>query len=816
MSKRTVVWCLGAAVLMAGPRAGAEPEPVPVKGHGYAATKRPPSISNPPASWLGTENQHDPDEGVVYDGVTHYELLQGARHDDKQGWRDTDYIEWEINGATLEAEGQAQDSDSEEATTVSSEAWGAQIVLASATEGRWAEIKALNTIGFDYAFKISGKYIGEAAVQLLGQAVDIDGRTHEFSLDEEVGENVTQETEKKFGLTLSKDSHAALGISNRVIGGSLGSTQGISASGALSVRLTRRQASSAGGAGTTDRREIRNSVAGHPPLFKRYEVYSGANVVLVARAAKDSSSSGSSAVVVRLHVFKVENDLKVTKKVWPAADPGIPGTPPAPPGNPEGEGTTTPGSGGTTEEQPGNGEGYADDGEEEPAEEEPAEEEPAEEEPAEEEEDESTDIPGIDGTSATPSLEAPRGLDGEPGSLAGRLRVRLNRPAPTDIVFAIGVEPAARLDLDGRDRLVVAAGDRRASLPFHAREEGVAAVTLTVLDASGSPTSAVLAQEVAVCSVDSYPETRLWATFDGQSWEPGRDVSVRALRGEDLGHLRVGRLGFDGLAAEATVVTVGVDDPSGILPVLPPFLTIAAGETHTSIPVQLNDVAGAATLTLQAGEHAVQIFLASRVQEWSSLKEVRIPLGAVAPIPFVLACKERTDRDVELALPDASVLSLAESDAVDRIRAGERAWFFHVRGEALGATTVELSSPGLASLTVPVEVVPACVRVENGHLALTSLDGTREGEIRIWVQEGAVIERLDLPAADAEDYLQVFGVGTREVTLRFSPSADLPASLTLPIAFGGAPNDDFELGVLDTMHVPEGEKTVVGYHIAVR
>jgi hypothetical protein len=288
------------------------------------------------------------------------------------------------------------------------------------------------------------------------------------------------------------------------------------------------------------------------------------------------------------------------------------------------------------------------------------------------------------------------------------------------------------------------------------------------------------------------------------------------VRGEDLGHLRVGRLGFDDLAAEATVVTVDVDDASGILPVLPPFLTIAAGETHTSIPVRLNDVAGAATLTLQAGEQAVRIFLASRSQEWSSLEQVRIPLGAVAPIPFVLAFGERTDRDVDLSLPDGSLLSLAESDAVDHIRAGERAWFFHVRGEALGVTTVELSSPGLAALTVPVEVVPACVRVENGHLALTSLDGTREGEIRIWVQEGAVIERLDLPAADAEDYLQVFGVGTREVTLRFSPSADLPASLTLPIAFGGAPNGDFELGVLDTMHVPEGEKTVVGYHIAVR
>jgi hypothetical protein len=818
--KRTVVSCLGAVVLMAGTRAGAEPEPVPAKGTGYAATKKPPSISNPPASWLGTENQHDVDEGVVYDGVTHYELRQGARHDNKHAWRGTDYIHWEINGATLEAEGQAQDADSEEATTVSSEAWGAQVVLASVNEGRWATISAINTVGFDYAYKISGKYIGEAAVQLLGQAVDIDGQTHEFSLDEEVGENVTQETERKFGLSLSRGSEAAIGISNRVIGGTLGGTQGLSASGALSVRITRRQATSAGGAGSTDRREIRDSVSGHPPLFKRYAVYSGANVVLVARAAQDPNSEGSSAVVVRLHLFKVENNLQVTKQVWPAADPGTPGDP-TPPGNPEGEGPTTPGGGGSSEEQPGGDEGHTHDGEEEPAEEEspeeePAEEEPTEEEPADEEEDESTDIPGAGDTSATPSFEAPHGLDGEPGSLAGRLRVRLSRPVSSDIVFAIDVEPSDRLDVNGRDRLVVAAGRRWASLPFHAREEGVAAVTLTVLDASGNPTRAVLAREVAVRSVDSYPEPRLWATFDGQSWEPGRDGSVQAVRGEDLGHLRIGRLGFGGLATEATVVTVEVDDASGILPGLPPFLTIAAGETHTSLPVRLNDAAGTATLTLRAGEQAVQIFLASRAQEWRSLAEVRIPLGAVAPIPYALAFQERTARDVGLAISDASVLALAESDAVDRIRAGGRAWFFHVRGEALGKTTVELSSPGLPPLTVPVEVVPALVRVENGHLTLTGLDGTREGEIRLWVQEGAVIERLDLPAADAEDYLHVSGVGTREATLRFSPSADLPASLTLPIAFGGAPNDDLELGVLDTMHVPEGEKTIVGYHIAVR
>ncbi|MHC5044863.1 MAG: hypothetical protein ACYTGI_21095, partial [Planctomycetota bacterium] len=727
---RTVVWCLGAVVLLAGTRAGAEPEAVPVKGDGYAATKRPPSTDNPPASWLGTENRHDPDEGVVHDSVTSYQLLQGALHDDKQKWRSTDYIHWEIHGATLEAEGQAQDADSEEATTVLSEAWGAQIVRAGSSSGSWVQINATNKVGFDYSYKISGKYIGEAAVQLLGEAVDIDGRTHEFSLDHQVGENVTQEVGRKFGLSLSQGMSSSIGVSNRAIGASLGGSQSMSASSALSVRITRRQATSDGGTGSTDRREIRDQVEGPPPLFKRYEVYSGANVILVARAARDPSSGDSSAVVVRLHVFKVENELEVKVKTWPTSAPGSPDDP-APPGYPDGEGPTTPGGGGTSEEDPGDDEGHTHGGEEDPADEE-EEEEPAEEE----EEEESTDIPGADGTTATPSLETPHGLDGEPGSLAGRLRVRLNRPAPTEIVFAIGVEPATRLDLDGRDRLVVAEGRRWASLPFHAREEGVATVSLTVLDAAGGPTSAALTQEVAVQSVASCPAPRIWATFDGRSWEPGRDVFVEAVRGDDLGHLRVGRLGFSGLATEATVLTVEVDDTSGILPDLPPHLTIAAGETDTSFPVRLNDAAGNATLTLRAGAQTVQLFVASRTQEWRSLAEVRVPLGAVAPIPFVLAFEERTARDVTLSVPGDSGLTLAEADGVDRIRAGERAWFFHVRGEALGRTTAELSSPGLDPLTVPVEVVPANVTVANGHLRLTGLDGTREGEIRIWVPEG--------------------------------------------------------------------------------
>jgi hypothetical protein len=762
--------CLGAVVLLAGPRAGAEPEPVRVKGNGYAASKRPPSVGNPPPSWLGTENQHDP--------------FQGARHDDKQAWRDTDYIHWEINGATLKADGQAQDADSEEATTVASEAWGAQIVRAGASRGTWVEIKAINKIGFEYAYQISGKYIGEASVLLLGQAVDIDGKTHEFALDDEVGENVTQETEKKFGLNLSNGIGAAIGVSNRVIGGHLASERGLSAQGELSVKLTRRRATSAGGAGSTDQREIRDLVQGHPPLFKRYAVYSGANAVLSARAGQDPGSGSSSAVVVRLHKFDVENSLEVKVTVWPSADAGTP-TDPSPPGYPEGEAPTTPGGGGggANEEEP--------------------------------EEEGSIEIPGAGETSATPSFEAPHGLDGEPGSLPGRLRVRLDRPLEGDLVFAIDVEPSDLLDLDGRDRLVVAAGRRWASLPFHAREEGVATVTLTALDDSGSPTHAALAREVAVRSIDSCPEPRLWAAFDGQSWEPGHDTSVQALRGEDLGHLRVGRLGFSGLATDATVVAVEVDDTSGILPDLPPHLTIAAGETYTSLPVHLNDVAGTATLTLRAGEQTVRAFLASRTQEWRSLAEVRVPLGAVAPIPYVLAFGERTARDVTLAIPDAAGLALAESDPIDRIRAGRRAWFFLVRGDALGTTTVELNSPGLPPLAVPVEVVPATLRLENGQLNLTGLDGTREGEIRLWVPEGAVIERLDLPA-DADDYLDLTGVGTREVTLRFTPSADLPASLTLPIAFGGATNEDLELGVLDTMHVPEGEKAIVGYHIAVR
>ncbi|MHC4549356.1 MAG: hypothetical protein ACYTEZ_11330 [Planctomycetota bacterium] len=794
MSRILAVWCVLGAVLVGGTPAGAQGKIV--KGKGYAATSVPPVINHPPPSYLGRANEHDVDQGVVFDGVTHYDLRHGADPDDKQRCRDHDYIHWVVHGATLEAVGQAHDSDPDDATIVSSEAWGAQIVHATVLEheGDWGWIDAENELGFEYSYLISGGYIGEASVQLTGKAFDIKGKTHQFTLTEHTGEAVSQFLDRKFGLSLSDYRGASLGISNLVHGPTVSfgvsRTAGGSAGFRLAVSVNRRFGNSSGDSGASPSVMVTDRVSGQTPLYKMYDVYSAGNVVLRARTARAGST-----VVVRLDKFKVTNSLLVRVQAHVNSDPPPPGPPPeeGPPPGP-----TTPGGeeppppppppppdpGPTT---PGSGDGSSP----------------------------HVVVPWLPETVAFASWEPPHGLAGEPGTLAGRLRIRLSRAAPVDVAFALAADPPDALDLAGRDRLVVTAGRRWATMPFHGRTAGVATITLRLLDESGAPTAETLVQEVETCSIASYAETRLWATVDGKSWQPGRDVTVQAVTGEDLGRLHVGRLGFAGLATEETVVSLALQDEADILPDLPPTLTIPAGATRTSLPLRLHDAAGTATITLQAGAESVRILVLGRAREWRAHPVVRIPLGAVAPVPYELVHPEREARAVALAVADTGVAALAETDGTDEILPAERAWFFHLRGLTLGTTSVELTSPGLPPLTVPIEVVPPTVQVVNGRLQISALDASREGEIRLWAPEGVSIAGLELPA-EAAEYLEVTGLGTGAVGLLFSPSPDLPDSLSLPIAFAAAPLDDLTLGVLDTMHAPEGGKSLVGYHIVVR
>ena len=92
------------------------------------------------------------------------------------------------------------------------------------------------------------------------------------------------------------------------------------------------------------------------------------------------------------------------------------------------------------------------------------------------------------------------------------------------------------------------------------------------------------------------------------------------------------------------------DDPEGILPPLPAVVAIPAGEADVRVELPLQDATGTARLTLVAGDAAIEVYVVSRSQSWSALPVIRIPVGAVAVVPFRLRWPERAGRDAACKL----------------------------------------------------------------------------------------------------------------------------------------------------------------------
>lgn len=757
-----------ALLLLALPAAA---EPVEVKGKGYAADSRPESF-DPPAHWTDEQNEHDPDEGVTFADTATYELRQGAGAEDRQRHRSTDYIHWEVHGAVLVATGQVQDADKAAATIATSQAWGKEeiAVHVEATEGQWCRIWATNTIQFSWDFLVSGSNIGEASVQLQASATDIQGRSHSFSYSAQSGESVSTQTDVDRGVRVEggRSGGGAVGISgagaSAVLAGQTAVAGGVATR--QSTSISKRFPKAGGETGHTEPVVLKDEVTGATPMSRTYEVSSEGSVTLRARAGKDGS-----AVVVLLNRFKVDNELRAFKEAWVGSRYPTPGDPP-PPSPPSPPGPTTPGGGGPG--AAGNAGGNRG--------------------------------PWEGGTLvALPT--APHGLDGETGAVPGTLRIRYDRPASRDATFEVVVEPASALDAPAR--LTLLEGRTLVARHFHAIEPGTANVSLRMLDDAGAPNGVVLMMEVEARSVAEYAKPAIWATAGGWPGAPGRTVAARGLAGEDVGPLVVGRRGYASIDTEATTLTIETDDPAGILPALPATVTIPAGEATVALPLRLNVETGRASLRFVDGERTATVLVSSVAQGWTSIGVVRVPLGAVAPVPFVLDHVQRDPRAVQassgaaaatLDLPIASMLP------------GERTWYVEATGAALGSAEIELTSDGLPPLRVPIEVVPVEVEIVAGRLELRGLDGSRAGAIRIAVPEGARFVALT-PPETAEDYLEIEGLGTREVVLSFTPSPDLPAALSIPLEFEG---DAESILVYDTLHLPEDATVANTYRIAVR
>ncbi|MHC4338811.1 MAG: hypothetical protein ACYSX0_01175, partial [Planctomycetota bacterium] len=460
---RAVV-ALAIAWLVGGPSAAGEL--ARVRGDGYGAATQPTVTNDPPPEFTSDATEHDVDEGLHFSGIGCYDLRQGPRDDDKQAWADTDFIHWIINGATLDAEGRLHDSDPKEASICSSEAWGAEFVAAcvKTTEGDYGTIVAENRIGFSYSYLVSGSCIGEASVQLQGNAFDIHGAQHTFNLSDQRSEKVGEEIEKKVGFTTEVSAGVRATLSNSPRG-TTSSVKGGMTSTAKNYRevrasVSRRFASATGDTGSTPPLLIRESISGTTPVKRDYQVFSDASVVLRARAGH-APGGGNSTVLIDLQEFKVENSLTVWKSSrWDMPEPPDAEPPP----------TTTP----REPDVPPSGNGGGDP-------------EPGDE--ADGDADGAVEIPEFDGLRGHGTLKPPHGLDGERGTMPGSILIGLSDAAPRDLIFTVQTTPADLLTFAGRDRLVVREGRRWGSIPFHATRPGEVRIELALLDEAGLPTA---------------------------------------------------------------------------------------------------------------------------------------------------------------------------------------------------------------------------------------------------------------------------------------------------------------------------------------
>jgi hypothetical protein len=770
-----VATCLAvvcAALLLAAARAEEERE---VPRRGYAQPRIPPILNDPPSSY--TRESHDIQDGVHYTGTGHYELRQGQHPDDKEEWAESDFIHWHAHGATIMSEGQSVDWDPMKATTVTAEAWGKTGAETNVQGGQKVRVRVKNRVQFEWDYLMSGAHIGEASVQLHGAACDVEGKKHSYTLSDHRSEETTQTREEEHGV--SSEQHASVegsvGEANGKpffrVGGAAGTKTARDTR--LHVSITRRLAVAGGDTGTSPE-IILDTTSWHPtPYSGSWAVYSEGRVTLRTRASlagEDEDEDERGPVLVRLTSFRVLNSLQVFVLVTDDDDPapptGVP--PPVPPDDEPDDGTR------------------AFDG---------------------------VSLPGLGGLRARVSATSPSGLQAEPGSLPGLVGILLEAPAPEDARFSVEAVDPGRVVLPDR-LLVVPAGSQWGSLPLHGIDSGGTEVVLSLLDGQGVATGDELRTAVETRSLWSEPAPRLWAGVPGKAWRPGEGVVVHAIRGRDAGPLWIGRTAFEGYASSDTVVSVGTDDPDGVLAPLPGSVTIPAGGRFCEVPLLLRDAEGTAVITLGCGDEQVGVTVVSRSQGWKAAPALRLPLGATAPLAFFLDHADSRALDVTASVGDGDLVAL-EPPGTTSILPGERIWRFEGRGDAPGETTVTISSPGLPDLPVRVVVCTPDVELSSGRLHLRDLPAGAEGTIRLTAPGGVVFSSLDLPP-DSAEYLEVAGLGTSEVTLSFSPSPNLPRSLSLPITLVGDTAGALEITVLDAVHPPLAEGTLLPYRIVVR
>ncbi|MEM8882454.1 MAG: hypothetical protein AAGD14_00120 [Planctomycetota bacterium] len=760
-----------------------------MRGTARAATRHPVVNDDPSEEFLDDTETAPDNQPIAFNGTNHYELTHGNEQCDRLKWAKTDYIHWITAGATLRAKGRCHDGNPKHTTRVASKAWGGNEVEVEITEaeGKRGTIDAENRIGFECAYTVSGGRILEATVMLTGTCVDMKGGSHRFAVADTRAESTSEsegfEEIRRGSVTIR--GRTAASVSTREAG-TASEVEGTVASESehkVAYTRTRRLAEAGSFADSETAPAVTDTVSGKTPLSAEYQVSSAGSVVLTARGDADSDSSG--LTIVTLDKFLVENILRVWKRAE-VGDPGggdddDPGGPTTPSDKPRGPDT------------PGEDGGAEDVGDGDPE---------AEKKKAKEGKRKGP-------VSGTPrkrgyvlidtdaelrklgieiELTPPYGRRGEPGAVDGTLVLALTEPAPRDLDFALRIEPEGAVRHPFDSVLTFREGEQVAGGSLIAESGEELVVTVHLLDAAGELTGREGSVRAPITSTAESTAPRLRVSADGEPSLPGAGATIFGLRGRRAPDLIVGRTGFDGFETEPTVIAVAVEDPGGLLIDPPREIVIPAGEEFVAIPMPLGDVEAGARLRLTSGDEQVVVDVVGRTQAWRAPLPIRVPLGAEAPIAFELLWPERGDRDVEVTcLPDPqSGVSAATigCGGTARVAAGTLLWGLPVRGHALGSTTVRVATEGLPDLLVPVQVVPARIRIVGDSVRLTALPVGTRGVVRIDAPRGVVFASATVPAPLA-GVLRATGAGTSTLRLELDDSPDLPPVVEIPFELGG-------------------------------
>ncbi len=400
------------------------------------------------------------------------------------------------------------------------------------------------------------------------------------------------------------------------------------------------------------------------------------------------------------------------------------------------------------------------------------------------------------GDGATARIVDPRGLASEEGSAPGLLVLETDRRTGPALTWALEAVPAGRVRLPAT--LVVRADDPSATAPVVGLEAGAFTMSATLLDAGGLPTASVLVLSGTCSSVVDGEEPRLAIRGDGGRLDPSSGRLVARAGSSDLG-LRLERTGFGGLRDTSTTFELDTIDPRGVLRAPPPTATIQAGETEVRVPLELVDVEGDADLIVRCGDFTGRVAVRSVRQSLEApIPGATVPVGGRAVLPVALRVPESAARVVTVVSLDPAVASVpSDASQVEFAPDAARAWIAF-GAQALGTTTLRLSTPGVPDLDVPVTVVASEIAVTRGDVTLSSLGAAAAGVMRLRLPVGATWRGAVADSGAGVGVLD--GLGTRTLVLEIAPRPDRDRPIVLPVTLEGAPAEAFDVEIDDRAH----------------